>query len=127
MVAPVSCHGRADRLLLINGGKIKQLRPRIRPGIAILGLVLLLVVLVGAACAPSTPAAPSQDKPTQPAPAANAPAAAPAAEKSGPVAPGAAAKPSKVSNLPMGVDADGNFYRGDPKAPVKLTEFSDFQ
>ena len=32
-----------------------------------------------------------------------------------------------MSNLPMGVDADGNFYRGDPKAPVKLTEFSDFQ
>jgi len=106
---------------------MKQLRPRIRPGIAILGLVLLLVVLVGAACAPSTPAAPAQAKPTQPAPTANAPAAAPAAEKSGPVAPGAAAKPSKVSNLPMGVDADGNFYRGDPKAPVKLTEFSDFQ
>ena len=102
---------------------MKQLRPRIRPGIAILGLVLLLVVLVGAACAPSTPTAPSQDKPTQPAPAANVPAA----EKAGPVAPGAAAKPSKVSNLPMGVDADGNFYRGDPKAPVKLTEFSDFQ
>ena len=102
---------------------MKQLRPRIRPGIAILGLVLLLAVLVGAACAPSTPAAPSQDKPTQPAPAANAPAA----EKAGPVVPGAAAQPSKVSNLPMGVDADGNFYRGDPKAPVKLTEFSDFQ
>ena len=102
---------------------MKQLRPRIRPGTVILGLVLLLVVLVGAACAPSTPAGPSQNKPTQPAPAANVPAA----EKAGPVAPGAAAKPSKVSNLPMGVDADGNFYRGDPKAPVKLTEFSDFQ
>ena len=104
---------------------MKQLRPRIRPGIAILGLMLLLAVLVGAACAPSTPAAPSQDKPTQPA--ASAPTTAPAAEKAGPVAPGAAAKPSKASNLPMGVDADGNFYRGDPKAPVKLTEFSDFQ
>jgi len=25
------------------------------------------------------------------------------------------------------VDADGNFYRGDPNAPVKLVEFSDFQ
>ena len=102
---------------------MKQLRPRIRPGIVILGLMLTLAVLVGAACAPSTPAAPSQDKPAQPAPAANAPAS----EKAGPVAPGAAAKPSKASNLPMGVDADGNFYRGDPKAPVKLTEFSDFQ
>jgi protein-disulfide isomerase len=102
---------------------MKQLRPRIRPGIVILGLVLILAVLVGAACAPSTPAAPSQDKPAQPASTANAPAA----EKAGPVAPGAAAKPSKASNLPMGVDADGNFYRGDPKAPVKLIEFSDFQ
>jgi hypothetical protein len=25
------------------------------------------------------------------------------------------------------VDADGNFYRGDPKAAVKLVEYSDFQ
>ena len=29
--------------------------------------------------------------------------------------------------LPVGVDADGNFYRGDPKAPVKIIDFSDFQ
>ena len=103
---------------------MKQLRPRIRPGIVILGVMLLLAVLVGAASTPSTPAAPSQDKPTQPA--ASAPATAPAAE-SGAVAPGAATKTSKASTLPMGVDADGNFYHGDPKAPVKLTEFSDFQ
>ena len=99
---------------------MKQLRPRIRPGIAILGLVLLLVVLVGAACAP---AGPSQNKPTQPAPAASVPAA----EKAGPVAPGATKQPARPSNLPVGVDADGNFYRGDPKAPVKLVDFSDFQ
>jgi len=102
---------------------MKQLRLRIRPEIAILGLALLLVVFIGAACAPSTPAASSQGKPAQPASTANAPAA----EKAGPVAPGATTKPSKVSNLPVGVDADGNFYRGDPKAPVKLVEFSDFQ
>jgi protein-disulfide isomerase len=102
---------------------MKQLRPRIRPGIAILGLVLTLVVLVGAACAPSTPIVPSQNKPTQPAPAANVPAA----EKAGPVAPGTAKQPARPSNLPVGVDADGNFYRGDPKAPVKLVDFSDFQ
>jgi hypothetical protein len=25
------------------------------------------------------------------------------------------------------VDADGNFYRGDPQAAVKLIDFSDFQ
>ena len=33
----------------------------------------------------------------------------------------------KRPELPVGVDADGNFYRGDPKAPVKLVDFSDFQ
>jgi protein-disulfide isomerase len=102
---------------------MKQPRPRIRPGIVILGLVLILAVLIGAACAPSTPAAPSQNKPTQPAPTTNAPAA----EKAGPVAPGAVNQPARPSNLPVGVDADGNFYRGDPNAPVKLIEFSDFQ
>jgi hypothetical protein len=32
-----------------------------------------------------------------------------------------------VSDLPAGVDAAGNFYRGDPNAAVKLVEFSDFQ
>ena len=102
---------------------MKQLRPRIRPGTVILGLVLLLVVLVGAACAPSTPAASPQNKPTQPAPATSGPAA----PKAGPVAPGSATQPNRPSNLPVGVDADGNFYRGDPKAPVKLVDFSDFQ
>ena len=99
---------------------MKQLRPRIRPGIVILGLMLLLAVLVGAACAP---AAPAPSAPTQPAPATSGPAA----PKAGPVAPGSATQPSRPSNLPVGVDADGNFYRGDPKAPVKLVDFSDFQ
>jgi hypothetical protein len=102
---------------------MKQLRPRIRPGIVILGLMLLLVVLVGAACAPSTPAVPAPSTPTQPAPATSGPAA----PKAGPVAPGSTTQPSRPSNLPVGVDADGNFYRGDPKAPVKLVDFSDFQ
>jgi protein-disulfide isomerase len=32
-----------------------------------------------------------------------------------------------LENLPMGVDPEGNFYRGDPKATVKLVDFSDFQ
>jgi protein-disulfide isomerase len=39
----------------------------------------------------------------------------------------APAQQGKKIDLPMGVDADGNFYRGDLKAPVKLVEFSDFQ
>ena len=102
---------------------MKQLRPRVRPGIVILGLMLTLVVLISAACAPSAPAAPTPSAPTQAPPATSGPAAA----KAGPVAPGAANQPARPSNLPVGVDADGNFYRGDPKAPVKLVDFSDFQ
>jgi protein-disulfide isomerase len=94
----------------------------------LLGLTLALVALVGVACAPGAPAQPAPGQAAQPtaAAAANTPATAPAAEKAGPVAPGAA-RPARPSNLPVGVDADGNFYRGDPKAPVKLVEFSDFQ
>jgi hypothetical protein len=30
-------------------------------------------------------------------------------------------------DLPAGVDAEGNFYLGDPNAPVKMVEWSDFQ
>ena len=32
-----------------------------------------------------------------------------------------------LTNLPVGRDADGNFYRGDPNAAVKLVDYSDFQ
>jgi len=35
--------------------------------------------------------------------------------------------PEKLARLQVGVDADGNFYRGDPNAPIKLVDFSDFQ
>jgi protein-disulfide isomerase len=35
--------------------------------------------------------------------------------------------PEKLAMLQVGVDADGNFYRGDPNAPIKLVDFSDFQ
>ena len=35
--------------------------------------------------------------------------------------------PQKLASLQVGVDADGNFYRGDPNAPIKLIDFSDFQ
>lgn len=34
---------------------------------------------------------------------------------------------SELVSLQVGRDADGNFYRGDPNAPVKLVDFSDFQ
>ncbi len=33
----------------------------------------------------------------------------------------------KLASLPVGIDADGNFYRGDPGAPIRLVDFSDFQ
>lgn len=34
---------------------------------------------------------------------------------------------SELASLQVGRDADGNFYRGDPNAPVKLVDYSDFQ
>jgi protein-disulfide isomerase len=34
---------------------------------------------------------------------------------------------AQLASLQVGRDADGNFYRGDPNAPVKLVDFSDFQ
>jgi protein-disulfide isomerase len=32
-----------------------------------------------------------------------------------------------LAQMQVGRDAEGNFYRGDPNAPVKLVDFSDFQ
>ena len=86
-----------------------------------LPLLLLVVALVGAACAPATPAAPG-------ATAAPAPTSVPAVPATtAPAQPEASPVPATKLDLPVGVDSDGNFYRGDPKAPVKLVEFSDFQ
>lgn len=85
--------------------------------------VLLVFALALAACAPAAPGSPT----TAPAGSAGqtpVPVAGPA--KPGGSTP-AAAQPGKKLNLPVGVDADGNFYRGDPKAPVKFVEYSDFQ
>lgn len=80
--------------------------------LALLGLILLL-----AACAPTTPAAPlSTSTPEAAGVATSAPAADPVTSPS-----------VDLTNVPVGVDADGNFYRGNPDASVKLTEFSDFQ
>ncbi len=86
-----------------------------------LPMLLLVVALVGAACAPAAPAAPG-------ATAAPAPTSAPAAPATtAPAQPEASQAPASELDLPVGVDSDGNFYRGDTKAPVKLVEFSDFQ
>ena len=111
---------------------MKRLRSDVRFRLVILGLALLTVALVGAACAPSTAPAPAASAPTQAAapPPATATQALPTATTdpvAGPIAPGPAAQQVPLTNLPVGVDADGNFYRGDANAPVKLVEFSDFQ
>lgn len=33
----------------------------------------------------------------------------------------------QMAAIPVGVDANGNFYRGNPGAPIRLVDFSDFQ
>jgi protein-disulfide isomerase len=86
-----------------------------------LGLALLVLALAVAACAPATPAPAPTAAPAQPTAAVAGPPAGP------PKAPTTVAPAGKKLDLPVGVDADGNFYRGDPKAPVKFIEFSDFQ
>jgi len=89
-------------------------RVRIRGPVRVFGLaaLLLVVALAVGACVTPTPAAPAATT----APATNAPAQTPAP-----------AEPIAGSELPAGVDAEGNFYRGDPNATVTLLEFSDFQ
>ncbi|HEX9114791.1 MAG TPA: thioredoxin domain-containing protein [Anaerolineae bacterium] len=88
---------------------------------------LLAVAWLAGACAPSAaPAAtPTAANPAPQAAVTNAPAAATAAPAA--AAPTAVKAQYDASKLPAGVDSDGNFYRGDPKAPVKMVEFSDFQ
>lgn len=103
-----------------------QRRSRGQAGLTGLFLALLIVALVVTACAPAKPVSPTAaPAPTKaPAPTAGQ-AAGPARPTSS--APTATTQSARRPDLPMGVDADGNFYRGDPNAPVKLVEFSDFQ
>jgi protein-disulfide isomerase len=100
-----------------------KLRTREPAGLVGLAALLVVVMLAVGACAqpapvgPAATTAPAQATaaPTSTAPATSAPTNTPAS------------KPSAASNLPAGVNAEGDFYRGDPNAPVKLVEFSDFQ
>lgn len=85
--------------------------PKLHARHALYSLVLLLVALAVAGCAGVTAPVPT------PAPQASTPA--PAEQ--------AATAPGTAQAIPAGVDAEGNFYRGDPNAAVKLTEWSDFQ
>ena len=97
---------------------MKTHRPGNKGRLLILPVLLLVVALVGVACAPATPG-------TNAVPAPSAAPAAPATEA--PAQPEASQAPAGELDIPVGVDADGNFYRGDPKAAVKLVEFSDYQ
>src|SRR5512133_2665542 len=106
---------------------------RFRPWLT-LGLGLIVVVLLAAACvpapavAPAGPAAPAATGAAPVAPTVSAPAPTVAA---GGTVTETASSPAvvglKSSSLPSGVDADGNFYLGDPKAPIKPLDYSDFQ
>ena len=91
---------------------MKKLRTRGPERAFGLAALLLVVALAVGACVTPTPAAP---------------AATTAAATSAPAETPASAEPVAGSRLAAGVDAEGNFYRGDPKATVKLIEFSDFQ
>jgi protein-disulfide isomerase len=98
---------------------MKTHRPGSRGRLVILPLLLLVVALVGVACAPAAPSATAVP----------APSAAPTAPATSAPEPTVASGSEPVAkvDVPVGVDADGNFYRGDPKAAVKLVEYSDFQ
>jgi protein-disulfide isomerase len=99
-----------------------KLRTREPARFVVPGALLLVVMLAFAACAQPSPAAPTAT--AAPAQATAAPTSAPAttAPTDTPVS-----QTSAPANLPAGVDAEGAFYRGDPNAPVKFVEFSDFQ
>lgn len=88
-----------------------------RARLILLGVALLVVALLAAACAGGGQA----PAPTQPPGQATASGAATQPPSTQP------AQDGKPLDLPAGVDADGNFYLGDPNAPVKMVEWSDFQ
>ncbi len=75
--------------------------------LAWLSVGLLALGLLAAACMPGTPVPPLST------------VTAPTATSAPPA--------TSASGIQAGVDADGNFYRGNPNAAVKLVEFSDFQ
>jgi len=107
-------------------------RIRTRGPARVLGLAALLLIValaVGACVTTQAPAAPAATTAPPQAPAAptdtTAPPQAPATNV--PAQTPATSEPAASSNLPTGVDSEGHFYRGDPKATVKLIEFSDFQ
>jgi protein-disulfide isomerase len=79
------------------------------------GLAVMLLALALAASACTAPTVAPAATPETTAPEVTAPAAQ---------APGAG---GVEGDVPVGVDADGNFYRGSPDAPVKIVEFSEFE
>ena len=94
--------------------------PQFRPRRALVCLVLLALTVSGCVgiSAPASTPGPQASLPTPAEQATQQPDATTGA---------AAANPGIAQDIPTGVDADGNFYRGDPNAAVKLVEWSDFQ
>jgi len=105
---------------------MRRLHPRVRLRLAGLALTLVVVTLSGVACVPAVPGMPAAG-PTQAAPVTVAPAATSAQPAPNQAEATAVQPPAKHLDLPVGVDAAGNFYRGNINAPVKLVEYSDFQ
>ncbi len=91
--------------------------PQSRTRRAVYGLLLLALALFVAGCVGVSAPVPT------PAPQAGTPAPAEQATQQ----PGATTAPAMAADVPVGVDAEGNFYRGNPNAAVKLVEWSDFQ
>ncbi len=103
-----------------------------------LGVVLSLLAGCTTRVTPSTgdPAGPSAPTAAPTAPSANAapsqPVAAGPTETPPPLPPAMAGPVFTVqgtleSGIPWGTTADGNYFKGDPKAPLVMFEFSDFQ
>lgn len=89
-----------------------------------IGLALLITTaLILSACGAPPAAAPAAARPPTTTPAPSSVPPSPTA----PPNPGTAIPEGSPEEIPTGVDADGNFYRGDPNAEVKLVEWSDFE
>ena len=96
-------------------------KPRFSLGRALAWVGPLAVALAVAGCVGISAPLPT------PAPQAATPPPAEQAVQQPVATAGAAPSGAATKEVPTGVDGEGNFYRGDPNAPVKLVEWSDFQ
>ena len=83
-------------------------------------VILWIVVMVCAACGASAPASPAAGSASAKATALPAPTTATSKAS-------AASVSGMMGDVPVGVDSEGHFYRGNRMATVKMSEFTDFQ